>query len=327
MKKVVFHLVLICFFYQANGQQPMEFPLYANNLVPNAKVAENLEKTAVNDWGVSFTTETSQPTLTYFEATKPNGKAVIVCPGGGYWGTAGDHEGIQVAKALNAQGITAFVLKYRVPSERTCINPALAPLQDAQQAIRTIRRDAAKWGIAPNQIGILGFSAGGHLAATAATHFHFKADSTCTDTTSVRPDFAVLIYPVISFSNVLTHGGSRDKLLGPAASEAQKVFFSNEKQVTADCPPVFLVHAQDDGAVPVGNSVAFYLACTQAGVPAEMHLYPKGGHGFGMHNPTTEDEWMERLFNWLKQSRHQNHIYPKFLKTYQTWINSLLFMR
>lgn len=283
------------------SQKPVEFPLYGQGPIPNSKPADNREKTAVNQYGISFTTETSLPTLTVYKARKPTGQAIVVCPGGGYWGTAGDHEGVQVARALTAKGVTAFVLKYRVPDPRTCIDPALAPLQDAQQAIRWVRRNAAQWRVDPHRIGILGFSAGGHLAATATTHFRMNADAGCTDTTSVRPDFAVLIYPVISFSDTLAHKGSRDKLLGPNPTPARVELFSNEKQVTKDCPPVFLVHAQDDDAVPVGNSVAFYLACSHAGVPAEMHLYPKGGHGFGMNNKTTDDRWMERLFNWLKR--------------------------
>ena len=282
------------------GQKTETFLLYNSGAIPNAKTAENREKTAVNEWGVEFTTETSVPKLTVYSAKKPNGQAVIVFPGGGYWGTATGHEGTLVAKALNRQGITAFVLTYRVPDERTCIDPSLAPLQDAQQAIRTVRQNAKKWGVNPHKIGIMGFSAGGHLAATAATHFHFKADPANTDTTSVRPDFVILIYPVISFSDSLAHVGSRTRLIGEHPAAEKVDFYSNEKQVTKDCPPAFLVHAQDDDAVPVGNTIAYYVACTSKSVPAEMHVYPKGGHGFGMENKTTEDKWMERLKGWLK---------------------------
>ena len=282
------------------GQKPETMQLYPNGQIPNSKTAENQEKTEVNQWGFEFTTATSIPTLTYYPATKPNGRAVIVFPGGGYVGTAGDHEGRQVAKALNKKGITAFVLKYRIPNTRTCIDPSLAPLQDAQQAIRTVRKNAAKWKIDPHKIGIMGFSAGGHLASTAATHFHFKADATNSDTTSARPDFVILIYPVISFSDSLTHAGSRTNLIGENADQTRKDFYSNEKQVKSDCPPALLVHAQDDDVVPVGNAMAYYDACTTMKVPAEMHLYPKGGHGFGMKNPTTKDLWMDRLFNWME---------------------------
>jgi len=155
-------------------------------------------------------------------------------------------------------------------------------------------------GINPHKIGIMGFSAGGHLAATAATHFHFRADVSCTDTTSVRPDFVILIYPVISFTDSLAHVGSRTRLIGEHPVPEEIDFFSAEKQVTRECPPAFLVHAQDDDAVPVGNTIAYYLACTNAGIPAEMHVYPKGGHGFGIDNKKTEDKWMERLKGWMR---------------------------
>lgn len=279
-------------------QKIMEQPLYTG-LIPNAIPAENLEKTEINQGGVWFTTGTSIPTLTVFPAKKPNGHAVVICPGGGYFGTAGNHEGTLVAKALNKAGVTAFVLKYRIPNTRTCVDPSLAPLQDVQEAIRQVRRNAARWKVQPDQIGIMGFSAGGHLAASAAVHYDVKADKTCTDTTSVRPDFAILIYPVISFTDSLTHKGSRSNLLGATPTKDQIAFFSNEFQVKAGGPPVFLVHAQDDTVVPVGNSIAFYTACTRAGVRAAMHLYPQGGHGFGMNNPTTKDRWMDLLITWM----------------------------
>lgn len=269
--------------------------------IPNSKPAENLEKTEVNQWGVSFTTATSIPTITPYIPDQPNGKAVIICPGGGYFGTAGDHEGKQVAKALNAAGITAFVLKYRIPEDRYCIDKSLAPLQDAQQAIRLVRKNAAAWNIRPDRIGILGFSAGGHLAATAATHFTASADPSERDTTSVRPDFAVLIYPVISFSDSIGHLGSRTALLGEHPGKEQIRFFSNELQVTPQTPPTFLVHAEDDTVVPVSNSTTFYRACLQNKVPVEMHLYPKGGHGFGLNNPTAGEQWINLLTGWIKR--------------------------
>jgi acetyl esterase/lipase len=284
---------------QIFGQMPVEMPLYAG-AIPNSKPAENLEKTEINQWGVSFTTATSVPTLTHYASPNPNGIAVVICPGGGYFGTAGDHEGKQVAEALNAAGVTVFVLKYRVPSDRYCVDKCLAPLQDAQQAIRTVRKNATTWGLNPSRIGILGFSAGGHLAATAATHFRTSADASARDTTSVRPDFVALIYAVVSLSDSLGHLGSRTALLGESPDAGRIYLFSNELQVTPDAPPAFLVHASDDDAVPVGNSIAYYQACLRHGVPAEMHLYAGGGHGFGLRNPTTHDLWMERLLNWLR---------------------------
>ena len=191
------------------------------------------------------------------------------------------------------------MLKYRLPDDTTNIDRSLAPLQDAQQAVRLVRSKATEWGLKKDKIGIMGFSAGGHLASTAATHFASNADATNKDTTSVRPDFAVLIYPVISFDSTITHKGSRNNLVGATASAEQIKLYSNELQVTAKTPPSFLVHAGDDGAVPVENSIRYYQACVKYKVPAEMHLYPKGGHGFGMYNKTTTDNWMERLKNWL----------------------------
>ncbi|MBP6827339.1 MAG: alpha/beta hydrolase [Saprospiraceae bacterium] len=282
------------------AQTPTKSMLYPGK-IPNSKPAENLEKTEVNQWGVSFTTATSIPTITPYIPDQPNGKAVIICPGGGYFGTAGDHEGKQVAKALNAAGITAFVLKYRIPEDRYCIDKSLAPLQDAQQAIRLVRKNAAAWNIRPDRIGILGFSAGGHLAATAATHFTASADPSERDTTSVRPDFAVLIYPVISFSDSIGHLGSRTALLGEHPGKEQIRFFSNELQVTPQTPPTFLVHAEDDTVVPVSNSTTLYRACLQNKVPVEMHLYPKGGHGFGLNNPTAGEQWINLLTGWIKR--------------------------
>jgi len=226
---------------------------------------------------------------------------VIICPGGAYTILAFDKEGTRVAEEMNKWGVTAFVLKYRLPDDTTNIDKSMAPLQDAQQAIRLLRTNAVAWGLDKNKIGIMGFSAGGHLAATAATHFNFKADTGNSDTTSVRPDFAILIYPVISFDSAITHGGSRNNLIGARPSAEKIAYFSNELQVTSKTPPSFLVHAGDDGAVPVENSIRYYQACIKNKVPAEMHLYPKGGHGFGMLNKTTDDNWLERLRNWMNR--------------------------
>jgi pectinesterase len=272
-------------------------PLY-KNAVPNNKPALNKENSIIKD-NVTRIGKVSVPTLTIFKPIKPNGKAVIICPGGGYSILAFDKEGTRVAEEMNRWGITAFVLKYRLPDDTTNIDKSLAPLQDAQQAIRLVRQYAKEYGINKNQIGIMGFSAGGHVAATAATLFKFKADATNVDTTSARPDFAILVYPVISMDSTITHKGSRNNLIGKNADTKQTNFFSAEMQVGKETPPSFLVHASDDGAVPVENSVRYYQACIKNKVPVEMHLYPKGGHGFGMNNKTTDDNWLERLRNWL----------------------------
>ncbi len=241
----------------------------------------------------------TQPTLTKFEPAYPNGTAVIICPGGSYMRLSIENEGDYVASALNKKGITAFVLKYRLPNDSIMANKSFGPLQDIQQAIRMVRKNAASWNLKSNKIGVMGFSAGGHLASCAAVHFNFRADKNEMDTTSVRPDFAALIYPVINLYPGLVHRGSRDNLLGPNPSRENINFFSTDLQVTDLTPPTFLVHAQDDDAVPFQNSVHFYDACLKNKVPAEIHLYPKGGHGFGLRNSTAQDEWIEKFFSWL----------------------------
>jgi acetyl esterase/lipase len=274
-------------------------PLYAGT-IPNSIATELQEKTTKTETGGIRVSQVVQPTLQVFRPAKDkaNGTAVVVCPGGGYAMLAMDHEGTDVARRLTELGITAFVLKYRLPNDQTQPDKATAPLQDAQQAIRLVRQKAADYGVNPARIGIMGFSAGGHLAATAGTHFS-QPVGTNPGSTSVRPDFLVLLYPVISFSDSLAHVGSRQNLLGNAPTAAQIRLYSNEQQVTPQTPPTFLMHAQDDNVVKVQNSLRFYEACVRKGVPAEMHLYAKGGHGFGMTNATTKDSWVDRLQNWL----------------------------
>ncbi len=284
----------------AYHKNTIEELLLYKNAVPNNKNTSNKEGSTFKD-NVTRIEKVSIPTLTIFKPTKANGKAIIICPGGGYKILAFDKEGTRVAEEMNRWGITAFVLKYRLPSDSANVDKSLAPLQDAQQAIRYIRQNATALGVNKNQIGIMGFSAGGHVASSAATHFNFKADAANADTTSVRPDFAILIYPVISMDSNITHKGSRTSLLGSNPTEESVKFFSNELQVDKKTPTSFLVQAGDDGAVPVQNSLRYYDACIQNKVPAEMHLYPKGGHGFGMYNKTTDDNWMERLKNWLNK--------------------------
>jgi pectinesterase len=279
------------------NKPPLQVPLY-KNAVPNSKQVADKESFTVND-NVTRITKVSVPSITIYKPQKQNGMAVIICPGGGYAVLAFDKEGTRIAREMNRWGVTCFVLKYRLPDDSSQIDKSLAPLQDAQQAIRFVKSNAKEFGIAKDKIGIMGFSAGGHLASTAATHFTFRADINNSDTTSVRPDFAVLIYPVISFDSSMTHKGSRNNLIGAAATAEQINFFSNELQVTTNSPPAFLVHTGDDMTVPVENSLRYYRACIKNKVPTELHLYPKGGHGFGLYNNTTEDNWMERLKNWL----------------------------
>ena len=284
---------------EAQTQTGIEMPLYKNG-IPNSIIAPNRETSTFKD-NVTRIAKVSVPTLIMFKPAEPNGKAVIICPGGGYSILAFDKEGTRVAEEMIKWGITAFVLKYRLPDDSSNIDKSMAPLQDAQQAIRVLRTNADQFGINKTKIGIMGFSAGGHLAATAATHFNVNADPASRDTTSVRPDFAILVYPVISFDSTITHKGSRTSLIGANGTINRANFFSNELQVTSNTPPAFLVHAGDDGGVPVENSIRFYQACIKNKVPVEMHLYPKGGHGFGLNNKTTDDNWMERLKNWMNR--------------------------
>jgi acetyl esterase/lipase len=274
-------------------------PLYAGT-IPNSIATDQQEKTITLPNGGIRVSNVVQPALQVFRPAKDkaNGTAVIICPGGGYVRLSMDHEGTDVAKRLNEMGITAFVLKYRLPNDQTQVDKTTAPLQDAQQALRLVRQRAAEYGLNPTRVGIMGFSAGGHLAAAAGTHGPKDQEGMASATPS-NPNFLVLIYPVISFTEGLAHPGSRQALLGDAPTAEQLALYSNEQQVKAQTPPTFLVHAQDDKTVPVLNSVRFYEACVRQGVPAEMHLYPRGGHGFGLNNATTKDQWMDRLQNWL----------------------------
>lgn len=272
-------------------------PLYSGS-IPDSKPSR-VQETTTTEGGVRIS-NVIQPTLTVYLPTreKANGTSVIICPGGGYTRLAMDHEGYDVAKRLNEMGVAAFVLKYRLPNGQSQPDPSIAPLLDAQQALRLVREQAAKYNLNPERIGLMGFSAGGHLASTAGTHFD-KPVGDNPGPASVRPAFLVLLYPVISFSDSLAHKGSRSNLLGESPAAGQARLYSNELQVTAQTPPTFLVHAEDDKTVPVQNSIVFYQALRRHNVPAEMHLYPQGGHGFGMNNKTTKDQWTERLQNWL----------------------------
>ena len=293
---IVFFLLLTAFY--GTAQTVTESPLYAGE-IPGSKASSIKEQVIFVNGGVRISNVIA-PTLTKFSPAKPNGVSVIICPGGGYGRLAIDHEGVDVARAFNEIGVTAFVLKYRLPNDTIMADKAIGPLQDAQQAIRTVRKQAIAWGLKPDKIGIMGFSAGGHLAASAATKFNFMADAAIKDTTSVRPDFAILIYPVISFDDSIAHKGSKTNLLGAKPTAEQSRQFSNELLVTKNTPPAFLVHAGDDGTVPVENSIRYYQTCIKNKVPVELHLYPKGGHGFGLRNKSTTDQWFERLVNWMK---------------------------
>jgi acetyl esterase/lipase len=245
----------------------------------------------------------TDPTLDIYPAAteKATGTAIIICPGGGYRRLAADKEGHDVAQWLNSQGISAFVLKYRLPSDTIMTDKSVGPLQDAQEAIRIVRRNAAKWHIQPDKIGIMGFSAGGHVASTASTHFAEHVYQPM-DSTSARPDFSILIYPVISMDTTIAHMGSRDRLLGKTPATELVARFSNELQVSHNTPPAFLIHATDDRTVPVENSIRYLLALKKFNVAGELHIFEKGGHGFGMavNSDGTESNWTQLCLKWLK---------------------------
>lgn len=242
------------------------------------------------------------PTLTVFKPkNKKSDAAVIICPGGGYYILAIEHEGSSLGKWYADRGITAFVLKYRLPQVELFENSEIRPLQDAQQAIRIVRSRAQEFGINKNMVGIMGFSAGGHLAANASTHFKTQVGEITDPSISVRPDFSILIYPVISLNDKIGHMGSRDNLLGKNPYSDKIDYYSNELQVSSETPKTFMVHAFDD-FVNINNSLDYVKALKKNNVPAELHLYDRGGHGFSLKktNKGPVASWANRLEDWLK---------------------------
>lgn len=289
MRLLCFFAISLIFSQLAIAQDAI-LPLYSGE-IPNA-LQNSLVETRDTSNSVRIGKVINPTIEVYLPAkTYATGQAVIICPGGGYRILAYTHEGTDVAKMLNGHGIAGIVLKYRLPENESNKAPHQSPLMDAQQAIRLVRQHAGKWNIDPEQVGILGFSAGGHLAATAATHHDPET----------RPDFAALIYPVISMQDGLTHKGSKHNLLGAEPSEELVAYYSNELQVNSETSPTFLVHSSDDQAVAVGNSLAMYDVLQQANVPVQMHLYPYGGHGYGLAvgKPLLES-WPTRLIEWLQ---------------------------
>jgi acetyl esterase/lipase/ketosteroid isomerase-like protein len=262
-----------------------EFHLLWPEGAPGAKGSEAVDKPKI--------------TVYLAPADRAKGAAVVVCPGGGYRVVAADHEGKQVALWLNSLGVSAFVLQYRLGERYR--HPA--PLQDAQRAIRMVRSRAAEWRIDPKRVGILGFSAGGHLASTAATHFDDGRPEAIdpVERQGSRPDFAVLCYPVISLVDPVAHAGSRRYLLGDPADPALVELLSNERQVTARTPPTFLWHTADDAGVPVENSILFFEALHKAGVPAALHVFPHGRHGLGLApGDPVVGQWPALCARWME---------------------------
>lgn len=297
---LVIGLVLTQFYAMA---QDKHIPLWPAGKVPNYKASGEKE---ITDYGeITGIRLVQEPDIAVYLPAKriATGQAVVICPGGGYGMLAYDWEGSDIAKWFNSKGIAAVVLKYRLPNSKSNITPHLTPLMDAQRAIRMTRHNADKWNIKKDKVGIMGFSAGGHLASTAGTHFdEGKSDATDSiERYSSRPDFMILIYPVISMTKPIMHSGSRDNLIGKTPTEDLAKFYSNELQVTKNTPPTFLVHSTDDKAVPVENSLLFYQALKDNNVPAEMHIYPYGGHGFALAvGKGYLATWTERLADWIQ---------------------------
>ncbi|MDE5656814.1 MAG: alpha/beta hydrolase [Muribaculaceae bacterium] len=262
---------------------PVEIGLWPQGAPTANGISAESENSDNPDWVYNV----SEPTLTVFPAANPNGMAIVMCPGGGYAGLAIKHEGFDMAKDLNKAGITLAVLKYRMPNGHKEV-----PADDARQAIRLLRENAAQWGIDPGRIGIAGASAGGHLASTVATH---KTDD------GSAPNFQILLYPVISMKKEITHMGSRENLLGRKVSGKTVRQYSNEEQVSGTTPPAFIVATSDDDVVPIQNSLLYYQALTKHGVPASLHIYPKGGHGWAYTAFPDQPLWVRELLNWLSK--------------------------
>ena len=305
---ILFSVNLFLLMQATTAQQTI--PLYDGKIPNNKEGIKNTEYTETDDDRVKRVFEISEPTLTVYKPKiqDKRGISIIICPGGGYHILSIDKEGREIAHSLNEMGITAFVLKYRIPSNNKNVDKSVAPLMDAQRAVQLVREQAKRWGIDKNKIGIMGFSAGGHLAAAASTQY-INVLIGNTLQTSLRPDFSVLAYPVISFDEKLTHKGSRVNLLQDASLKNNKfytsteqavTYFSAEKNITSQTPPAFIFHSQDDNVVNVANSLHYYQQLIENKVPGnQLIIYPSGGHGYGLNLPGKNEKWIERLKNWL----------------------------
>ena len=292
--KVFKIVILVIFIFPVSILAQEIINLYPGK-VPNSRITGVKETTASG-----MIRGVTTPTLEIYlpEKGKATGAAVVICPGGGYSVIVYQGEGVSAAKEFAINGVAAFVLKYRLPDDSTMLDKKIGPLQDAQQAIKMVRENAARWEVDPNKIGIMGFSAGGHLASTEATHFKESLIEN-SNSTSLRPDFQILAYPVISMEDYLTHRDSRIQLLGNNPSKEIVDKFSNELQVDESTPPAYITHAADDKTVDVDNSIDYFETLRHHNVSVEMHIYPKGGHGFIFKH----EGWMDPLFRWMKDSK------------------------
>ncbi len=301
IKKRVFVSIVSLMGLYSNAQTNT-IPIWSKSIPGAISNMEYTEKEVAKDGQLQSTSQVTIPTLSIYLPKKEivNGTAIVIFPGGGYSHLAMLKEGKKVAEWLNSLGITAFVSKYRLPSDLIMKDKTIGPLQDAQEAIRIIRRNAKEWNIDATKIGVLGFSAGGHLASTLATHYQYKVYDS--EEISARPDFSILTYPVISMEDGITHNGSKNNLLGNNPDKKLIESYSNEKHITPKTPKTFIVHASDDKAVPVNNSINYYLNLLQHNIPVEMHLYENGGHGFGLGTKGTHTEWQKACEKWLTEN-------------------------
>lgn len=297
----IFFLTIIAMTSLNANSQSFQLTLYPDGQIPNYMDVGEKEVRDTND--IVRISKVQIPDISVFLPAKKNqtGEAVVICPGGGYHILAYDWEGEDIAKFWNSKGVTAIVLKYRLPTSAAQVEPHKSPLMDAQRAIRLVRYHAKDWGIDPDKIGIMGFSAGGHLASSVSTHYD-TGDVNALDPVnkvSCRPDFSILMYPVISFTGDFQHSGSRKALVGDDKELME--YFSSELQITNDTPPAILIHASDDKGVPVENSIRYYQGLIKHGVEAEMHIYPHGGHGFSLAIGQGHlAGWPERAYEWVK---------------------------
>lgn len=282
--RLFFSLLFVIILFSAKASDPIVVPLWQNNKAPVENQLPDSAEVVENEGWISFVTK---PELFVYPAEHPNGKALLMCPGGGYAGVAISHEGKALADILNNEGITLAVLKYRMPNHHASV-----PSDDVHEAFKILEDNAKEWGINPKKIGIGGASAGGHLASTIATHPHEN---------SISPAFQILLYPVISMKEGLTHKGSRDFLLGENPSAELVDYYSNELQVTPQTPPAFIVVSGNDNVVPVENSLLYFNSLKNNNVPVSLHVYPVGGHGWGVGSATFpyNDVWIQEMITWL----------------------------
>ncbi len=302
MKRLTLTFYVIIALVRYNSSTAQEIDLWENEIPFSIDNPNFIEETTTRENGIVIVSKVKKPTLRLYLNTNTTNPApaMIICPGGAYVINAIDHEGYKVAEWLNSVGIKAFVLKYRLPEDTIMTNKSMVPLTDAQQAIRIVRSRSVEWNIDPDKIGIMGFSAGGHLASTVSTHFEIDAGN-IGDPTSLRPDFSVLVYPVISMEKY-GHSYSKTRLIGDDPTPDQMEFFNNHKWVDENTPPTFLVHSSDDEGVPVENSIRYFRMLEENNVPAALHIFSTGGHGYGLRNEKgPESDWKTLLVDWMIQ--------------------------